>query len=106
MKYIKLYETKKNKGESYYWILPSDERFTSSLEMIKCPKKVQIEFRQDMQYIEKLKFIIVFYSAIEDIDPWRLASYSLLDIFEESGYIFKGFINIKDYEIEADKYNL
>ena len=109
MKYIKLYESKKikDKEKSYYWILPSDERFFPSLEKIKCPKKAQKEFRQDMQYIDMQKFVIVYYSAIEDINPWRLASYSLLDLFEESeDYIFGGYINIEDYEIEANKYNL
>lgn len=69
-----------------------------------------------MKYIEKLiaannsgviKFVIVYFSAIEDINPWRLASYQLLDLFEESkDYIFGGYINIEDYEIETDKYNL
>lgn len=109
MRYIKTFENQKKSTSfiSYYWVLPVDERFIPSLMQIECPSYAQKEFQQDMKYIEieKENFVIVYYSAIENFNPWRLASYSLIGLFEEN-YTFGGFINIEDYELDADKYNL
>jgi hypothetical protein len=104
---FKIFET--TESISRFWVLPTDERFIPSLQEIKCPKNVQRELKRDLKNFEygpSVKFAIIFFASHEDIDPWRLASIDHINLFQGSEYKFGGYVNIEDYELDAEKYNL
>ena len=43
---------------------------------------------------------------MEDMNPWRMADMGHMGLFNDSEYQFGGYINIEDYELDAEKYNL
>lgn len=113
MKYIKLYENQK-KYEGEYWIIPIDDRFKSSLEKINVPERIHewLYLNNKNIYNNSKYFIFVGYSYREEIDPWGWIpfEFNMNNYFDEENYIFLGFINTSqeevDFYINAEKYNL
>jgi hypothetical protein len=110
MKYIKTYESR---NEKLYWLVPTDDRFEDSLKKIKCPKDVIYGMLNGI-ISDNNKYIFIRYngkeiSMILAANKWGFNPYKgeLYDPFyEKEGYRFVGMVNIDEYELDANKYNL
>jgi hypothetical protein len=110
MKHIKTFE---NTRYGSYWLLPTDDRFEKSLKSINCPKDVmesRFLYNHDLRYYNKYVFI-----GRDNISwgwnpyKWGWKPYKgekSDDYYQRFKYKFKGMINIEDYELESEKYNL
>lgn len=122
MKYIRLYEETILEPKNHkfgnklyykiYWLLPTDDRFKDSLNKINCNKEYIRDLLTSPVYRENL-FIFIGYdgstSAINDRVRWGWCAYEGTlknEFYEEERYKFGGAINIEDYELKANKYNL
>jgi hypothetical protein len=118
MKYIKLYE---NRNEKLYWLIPTDDRFEDSLKKIKCAKSYSEGLLKSVhQYTRKSddpnfdnKYMFIGYNGKSRVkhssSKWGWNPYygKLYDsYYEEEGYKFAGMVNIEEYELTANKYNL
>jgi len=104
MKHLKIYEN--NDGKKY-WLMPTDERFLDSLDKISCNDP---DFFGGSSH--EFKYIFAIYlpeSYSNNIGEWGWERYRgelTCEWAEERNYEFQGIINIKEGELEADKYNL
>jgi hypothetical protein len=106
---FKIFENSHTYSVDLFWVLPIDDRFIPSLQEIKCPKNIQRELKRDLknsEYGPSVKFAIIFFASHEDMNPWRLASIDHIKLFQGSEYKFAGYVNIEDYELDVEKYNL
>lgn len=94
MKYLKKIE---NFTQGYYWIVPTDKRMKSALLKIKYPLYL-IDIRLNRKYDKKYIYI----TKRNDGFGWETDLQWLID----NDYQFMGNVNIEDYEIDAEKYNL
>lgn len=117
MKHIKLFESETH--FSSYWLLPTDDRFEDSLRKIGCPDDVYNQKFKNNNNIKKFKYIFIGYSCytyvfdyiknINNPDKWGWNHYNstLSDpYYEENKYKFMGLVNISDFELEANKFNI
>ena len=110
MKHLKTYE---NISKGQYWLLPRDDRFEKSLKDIDCNKDfIEILLESDDEDLLGCKYIFI---ACDDIYKkqdrtlwgWNPFEGNLHDeLYDEYGYKFMGTVNIPDYELTANKYNL
>ena len=101
MKFLKTFEDREFKGK--YWLVPTDDRFEDSLKQIGIEKKrmsyshfFEEEIRNHGKYI--------FVSLNGEWDEYIGNIHN--ETYEDDGFEFGGVINIEDYELEAEKYNL
>ena len=96
MKYIKHYESEIDR----YWLVPTDERLIPSLE------KIGADFNLTQNSgIKKYKYVFIGLY----MNSWVWAVYDgeeRNESFERNGNEYAGRVNIPDYEINANKYNL
>jgi hypothetical protein len=103
MKHIKTFE---NTRYWSYWLLPTDDRFEKSLKSIDCPQDVRERrflYNHDLRDYNKYVFVG------RDHIGWGWNPYKgekLDNYYQRCKYKFKGMINIEDYELESEKYNL
>lgn len=110
MIYIKTYETVSKVGKKLYWLVPTDHRLESSLKELGCFKY----FKINMEIRRKYKYIFISYIGtkleIENAaSRWGWNPYQgeiTDDYYESYNYKFAGVVNISDYELESEKYNL
>lgn len=108
MKYIKLYESfiENNNTDKMYWLLPTDERYEHSLLKINCENSGMLSILKRQAYNQK--YIFIGYNKKGE-NRWGWVNYNdklTCDFYENKGYKFGGTVNIPDYEIIANKYNL
>jgi hypothetical protein len=109
MKHIKLYEQNKSKT---YWLIPLDDRLEIALGKIKAPVYFiigrQETRKRNAENNYKFRYIMVSEDTKGHIWNWDWWSFDLnLEKYcERKGYIWGGNVNIPDYELEANKYNL
>lgn len=114
-----------NEKYFYYYLIPTDNRLEKSLRYtIQNEELIKKYINTDFHYhyndiirrflhnnnIFKYKYIFIcLYKYKNFILDWAWNPYhgSLKDeTFEEKNATFKGCVNIEDFEIEAEKYNL
>lgn len=118
MKYIRLFEgfepqKIKFKNKYYYkiyWLLPTDDRLEKSLNKIHCDE-TYMDYVLTRPVYSPFTFIGYDGSAYVKYatNRWGWVNYEgtlKCDFYEYDGYEFGGAINIKDYELESNKYNL
>ena len=110
MKNIKKFESFTYQGE--YWLLPTDERFEKSLKEIGCPKQQIFRFLSRLS--RHLMGSFVFIGCRFNNNP-QARQYGWIkydggelknDFYEGESFKFSGTINIEEYELESEKYNL
>ena len=116
MKYIKKFERRKVPENlikvKKYWLLPTDDRFEDSLRQIGYTEGLEENGFLNPKFIsEEHDYVfIVFEKENEEwADDWGWNPYrgnQLDDWSEKHGYKFCGNVNINDYELDANKYNL
>ena len=105
MKYIKTFENELY-NKPTYWLLTSDDRFEKSLKQIKCPNN-NIKIFLNNNRIKNIKYVFICYSPYNKQWEWNSYKGKLLDDYlEENNYKFGGSININEFELDADKFNL
>lgn len=122
MKYLKKFEDveeykpKNYYGKHYYWLVPTDDRFEDSMRKIGCPQPY-IRTKLYLDFLKDLKYIFISYNGYEsglrndnDTSRWGWNKFRNSEIpnnfYEKNGFTFAGYINISEYELEANKYNL
>ena len=108
MKYLKTFENKEVAKK--YWLLPTDERYKDSLIQINCHEDLLNKFLDDTDRYNH-KYIFICFDKNETINylKWGLMYYRYKpydEYLEINGYKFMGNVNIPDYELDAEKYNL
>jgi hypothetical protein len=113
MKYLRTFEDHKR---SFYWLLPTDERFEESLNKIGCPESfingiLSNKFRDDRGGDANVNPDFVFIAYMHNSNyKWGWNPYKGNEhdhTFEIShGCKYMGRINIKGYELDSEKYNL
>ena len=111
MKYLKKYEyynSDESDDKGSYWLLPTDERFKKSLKQINCAKEF-IHAMLTNDTVSRYVFIGFNNNNINDRYNWGWNPYfgTMNDKhYDKIGYKFMGTINIPNYELEANKYNI
>jgi len=104
MKYIKKFESNEENG---YWIVPTDDRFEKSLIDLDVPS---LDYYIYNERIPKNDYIYVVHNDNKNMNKWGWDLYDggnvIDDFLESKGLEFKGTINIADYELDAQRYNL
>jgi hypothetical protein len=110
MKYIKTYESR---NEKLYWLVPTDDRLGYSLKKIKCAKSFSEGIQNSIKEYYNGEYIFIGYNGKANTkissSKWGFNQYKgeLSDpYYEEEGYRFVGMVNIDEYELDANKYNL
>ena len=128
MKHLSLYETYNSEVDNLvspgyvvyyhygnnkkYWLLPTDDRFESSLEQIGCPRDEIEDFLENSR-LRLTAVVFIGFRVEHDRDCWGWNEYrgsnSCTD-YDYSDYIFKGLVNMEEGEPEllstTNKYNL
>jgi len=113
MKHIKIFEDLFDNNlydTRRYWLLPTDERFKKSLKKIKCTKDRTREFLINEQI--KDMYVFIGYNPERgntESDKWgwdKYFEYYNDGFYEKNDYKFMGKININDYELDANKFNI
>jgi len=107
MKHIKIYERYNFSG--CYWLIPTDDRYEDSMKKIGAPDR----YIDRMSYFHKRagKYVFIIYDEdyADEYKKWGYNEYrgKLTDNYcEDNKFKFKGLVNIPEYELEAEKYNL
>lgn len=94
-------------GNKRYWLVPTDNRFVTSLNKLGCDKSF-IEYQRKNDNIKLHKYVYVGTGNRVSNNEWSWAGYSEegKNAFENLNYTYMGTINMEDYELNIDKYNL
>jgi len=116
MRYIKYFES--TEKEKTYWLVPTDDRFEKSLLQINCNKKFIFDMLNNIKNMDD-KYLFIGYNYDENFgsnnsnynrpgvwnwNPYKGKKYD--DLYNEQGYKFCGLVNIREGELDANKYNL
>jgi len=88
-------------------LIPTDDRYEDSMRKIGA----DVEYSEYIKPFLKNKYAFIIYDTKynKERNRWCWNSYNdkLTDDYSENnGYEFKGLVNIPEYELEAEKYNL
>lgn len=111
MRYLRMFE--EIYKEKCYWLVPTDGRLRESLEELGCDNN----FIEMMVINNNIKTPYIYIGFNPDAsritqsmsDKWGWNHYlgTVQDeYFNSSGYTYMGRININDYEMDQNKYNL
>ena len=105
MKYLKYNEYHSNR--KFYWLLPTDNRFRKSLKAIGCPEVNILYFIKNEQIKKDYYVFILLDNTNAKVWGWNQYKGEPRDDYSEKhNYNFKGLVNIEEYELAANKYNL
>lgn len=94
--WVKSYEVM---GAKFYWLVPTGDKLKIALNKVNAPQKF-INKMLDSNYKESHIYI----GQYATIDNWGWDNKS--SNFKNSGSIFKGKVDVDDFEVSGDKYNL
>jgi len=110
MTYIKTYEYFKKNGKKLYWLIPTDDRLESAMKKIGCSKNYIL----NSEFIKKrYKYIFIAYDGESrtklaanrwDWQPYESEFFNTY--LNNNNYKFIEMVNIPDYEIASQKYNI
>ena len=112
MKYIKTFEiiSSNPNMDQYvgnrYWLIPTDNRLEDSLNKIGCGV---IESFLNHPHIFQYDYIFINNYTWFGKNQWSWNKYDGIEkdlTFEESGSMYSGTVNIREGELEGNKYNL
>jgi hypothetical protein len=98
------------KNKKFFWLVQMDHRLHVALLKIGAPElfiKEMLGFREMNKKLLNESFVYVGYDDIYVDTTWRWNSYDNgkgKDVFEKNNSIFKGEVNVEEYEIEAFKH--
>ena len=95
MKYLKKFE---NIEENFYWRVPTDKRMKLALKKINYPTHM-MDRRLNRKY--NTNYIYITKSIYGEFG-WE----TNLEWLKSNNYIFMGNVDIEDYELDSEKYNL
>lgn len=119
MKYLKKFENridKKYTDKSYYWLVPTDDRFEDSMKKIGCPS--DFIFNKLESGFSRYKYVLISHIGYDLVPKkpqensnnrwgWNEYKGNIPDVFYSSiGYEFAGYVNMTEYELDIIKYNL
>jgi len=107
MKHLRTFELNTEDNYRYYWLIPTDERFESALTKIGCDKK-HIDYFLNIEKLKEQQYVFISNTSISNRD-WGWCKYKgemFNQYYEDKGLLFKGPVDITDYELDANKYNL
>lgn len=110
MKNLKTYEKYTMKNKKFFWMIPTDNKIHVALLKIGAPEafiKEMLSFREMNKKLLNEPFVYVGCDDIYDDHTWRWTSYDNgggQKEFEEDNHIFKGEVQVEDYEIDAFKH--
>jgi len=111
MKHIKEYSGDDYTGVIYY-LIPTDYRFEDSLEKTNMPRYFIDQYLNNLKFnfdMNKIKYIFINNYNYFGNSQWNWNKYKGIEkdkSFEDKGSVYGGRINIEDYELEANKYNI
>jgi len=108
MKYIKKFENIWDE-DKFYWLVPTDNRFEDSLKKIGVGPDWCSKFLNNNKLLKNKYIFIGRTTNIKNDYYWCWMPYEgkiICNFYEEDKYMFMGDINIKDEELDAEKYNL
>lgn len=94
--------------EKKYWLIPTDDRFEDSLMKIGCDDVDAIEDLNN-RTLRNSKYVFILLHNDGNVKDWGWNYYSgnIVDSFSKKhNYIFCGTVNIDEFELVANKYNL
>lgn len=114
MKYIKKFETQLY-NQKKYWLVPTDKRFEKSLKDLNCPKdRIDNYMRfvlpralEDSIHSNNYIFII-YHPDYESLMRWGWDYYDKLpdEYYSTNKFEFGGTVNIEQFELDANKFNI
>ena len=108
MKIIKTYEKYSMRNKKNYWLIPTDHRLHVALLKIGAPETIikEILHFKEMK-LNTEPFVYIGCNDLYNNDTWKWSSYDNgkgKNDFEKYDFIFKGEVNVEDYEIAALKH--
>ena len=110
MRKLKTFERYTMRNKKFFWKIPTDNKLHVALLKIGAPNsfiQLMLYFKEINKSLLNEPFVYVGCKDIYDDDTWKWSSYNNEEgknEFEKDNYIFKGEIEVEDYEIEAFKF--
>jgi len=114
MKYIKQFESNLY-NQKIYWLVPTDKRLKKSLTQINCPKDIIDNYINNvLPKLENNNYLgsYIFITYRPEYEPlirwgWDYYHNTLPDEWlSKNNFVFGGTINIEQFELDANKFNL
>jgi hypothetical protein len=99
-----IFESKLKPTSRAYWLIPTDERLSDSLKEI-----MKDDFDEDfITFISKInaKYVYVGHIPGSNNIEWSYCRYEKPNYYKNKGCKFLGPVNIPNYELTANKYNI